>query len=46
MSLAVMATMAPAFYNATSVTAALPEIGADLGRVALTPWVIAVVRWL
>ena len=41
-SLAVMASMALAFYNATSVTAALPEIGADLGRVALTQWVITV----
>ncbi len=42
MSLAVMASMALAFYNAISVTAALPEIGADLGRVALTQWVITV----
>ena len=41
-SLTVMASMALAFYNATSVTAALPEIGADLGRVALTQWVITV----
>lgn len=41
-SLAVMASMAVAFYNATAVTAALPEIGADLGRVALVPWVITV----
>ena len=41
-SLAVMASMALAFYNAISVTAALPEIGADLGRVALTQWVITV----
>ena len=41
-SLAVTASMALAFYNATSVTAALPEIGADLGRVALTQWVITV----
>ena len=41
-SLAVMASMALAFYNATSVTAALPEIGAELGRVALTQWVITV----
>ena len=41
-SLAVIASMGLAFYNATSVTAALPEIGADLGRVALTQWVITV----
>ena len=41
-SMAVMASMALAFYNATSVTAALPEIGAELGRVALTQWVITV----
>ena len=41
-SLAVTASMALAFYNATSVTAALPEIGAELGRVALTQWVITV----
>ena len=41
-SLAVAASMALAFYNATSVAAALPEIGADLGRVALTQWVITV----
>ena len=39
-SLAVTASLALAFYNSTSVTAALPEIGADLGRVALTQWVI------
>ena len=37
-----MASMALAFYNATSVTAALPQIGADLGRVALVPWVVTV----
>ncbi len=41
-SLAVSASMALAFYNAISVPAALPEIGADLGRVALTQWVITV----
>ena len=41
-SLAVAASVALAFYNATSVTAALPDIGADLGRVALTQWVITV----
>ena len=41
-SLAVMASMALAFYNAISVPGALPEIGADLGRVALTQWVITV----
>lgn len=41
-SLAVAASMALAFYNAISVPAALPEIGADLGRVALTQWVITV----
>ena len=39
-SLSLMALVAIASYNHLSVTAALPDIGDDLGRVALLPWVI------
>ena len=41
-SLALMAAIAMASYNNLSVTAALPDIGDDLGRVALLPWVVTV----
>ena len=37
-----MAAIAMASYNNLSVTAALPDIGDDLGRVALLPWVVTV----
>ena len=37
-----MAAVAMASYNNLSVTAALPDIGDDLGRVALLPWVVTV----
>ena len=39
---ALMAAIALASYNNLAVTAALPDIGDDLGRVALLPWVITV----
>lgn len=35
-----MAAVAIASYNNLSVTAALPDIGDDLGRVTLLPWVV------
>lgn len=41
-ALALMAAVAMASYNNLSVTAALPDIGDDLGRVALLPWVVTV----
>ena len=41
-SLALMSAVAMASYNNLSVTAALPDIGDDLGRVALLPWVVTV----
>ncbi len=41
-SLALMSAVAMASYNNLSVTAALPAIGDDLGRVALLPWVVTV----
>lgn len=41
-SLALMAAIAMASYNNLSVTAALPDIGDDLGRVVLLPWVVTV----
>ena len=41
-ALALMASIAMASYNNLSVTAALPDIGDDLGRVALLPWVVTV----
>ena len=41
-SLALMAAVAMASYNNLSVTAALPDIGDDLGRVTLLPWVVTV----
>lgn len=37
-----MSAIAMASYNNLSVTAALPDIGDDLGRVALLPWVVTV----
>ncbi len=37
-----MAAVAMASYNNLSVTAALPDIGDDLGSVALLPWVVTV----
>ena len=37
-----MSAVAMASYNNLSVTAALPDIGDDLGRVALLPWVVTV----
>lgn len=37
-----MASIAMASYNNLSVTAALPDIGDDLGQVALLPWVVTV----
>ena len=37
-----MAAIAMASYNNLSVTAALPDIGDDLGRVTLLPWVVTV----
>ena len=41
-SLALMSAVAMASYNNLSVTAALPDVGDDLGRVALLPWVVTV----
>ena len=41
-ALALMSAVAMASYNNLSVTAALPDIGDDLGRVALLPWVVTV----
>ena len=41
-ALSLMASMAMASYNNLSVTAALPDIGDDLGRVTLLPWVVTV----
>ena len=41
-ALALMAAVAMASYNNLSVTAALPNIGDDLGRVTLLPWVVTV----
>ena len=37
-----VAVMALASYNNLAVTASLPDIGHDLGKVALLPWVITV----
>lgn len=42
MALALIAAVALASYNNLSATAALPDIGDDLGRVALLPWVVTV----
>ena len=42
MALSLMALIAMASYNNLSVTAALPDIGDDLGRVALLPWIVTV----
>ncbi|MEE9416287.1 MAG: MFS transporter [Acidimicrobiales bacterium] len=39
---ALMATMAIASYNNLAVTAALPDVGDDLGSIELLPWVITV----
>lgn len=39
-ALALIGTVALASYNNLSVTAALPDIGKDLGRVALLNWVV------
>ena len=41
-AMALMAAVAMASYNNLSATAALPDIGDDLGRVALLPWVVTV----
>ena len=41
-ALALMSAIAMASYNNLSVTAALPDIGDDLGKVALLPWVVTV----
>ena len=41
-ALSLIAAVAMASYNNLSVTAALPDIGDDLGRVALLPWVVTV----
>ena len=41
-SLSLMSAVAMASYNNLSATAALPDIGDDLGRVALLPWVVTV----
>ncbi|MCY4068032.1 MAG: MFS transporter [Acidimicrobiaceae bacterium] len=41
-SVSLIGTVAMASYNNLSVTAALPDIGDDLGRVALLPWVVTV----
>ena len=41
-SLALMSAVAMASYNNLSATAALPDIGDDLGKVALLPWVVTV----
>ena len=41
-ALSLMAAVAMASYNNLSVTAALPDIGDDLGRVTLLPWVVTV----
>jgi len=42
MTLALMAAVGIAAYNSLSVSAALPDIGDELGNVALLPWVITV----
>lgn len=39
-TLAILVTTALVSYNTLSVSAAAPEIGADLGSVSLLPWVI------
>ena len=41
-AISLVAAVAMASYNNLSVTAALPDIGDDLGRVALLPWVVTV----
>lgn len=41
-ALALISAIAMASYNNLSVTAALPDIGDDLGRVTLLPWVVTV----
>ncbi len=41
-SLALMSAVGIAAYNSLSVSAALPDIGDDLGNVELLPWVITV----
>ncbi len=41
-SLALMSAVGVAAYNSLSVSAALPDIGDDLGNVGLLPWVITV----
>ncbi len=42
LTLAVMAAIGIVAYNNLAVSAALPEIGSDLGDVALLPWTISV----
>ncbi len=42
LTISVMATIAIIAYNNLGVSAALPEIGNDLGDVALLPWTISV----
>ena len=39
-AISLMVLVAIASYNNLSVTAALPAIGDDLGRVTLLPWVV------
>ena len=41
LTVSVMATIAIVAYNNLGVSAALPEIGNDLGDVALLPWTIS-----
>lgn len=41
-SLALMSAVGVAAYNSLSVSAALPDIGDDLGNVGLLPWVITI----
>ena len=42
MLIALIGSIGLASYNNIAVTAALPDVGEDLGRVALLPWVITV----
>ena len=42
LSLAILSTIAIIAYNNLAISAALPEVGNDLGDVALLPWTISV----
>ncbi len=42
LTVSLMSSMTLVAYNNLAVTAALPEIGADLGSVGLLPWVVTV----